>query len=140
MSTLAVTDDISTGAAVEVAIVLDSATNRRIVRNALQLIGYKNISSFGAGNDFLDHVSENQQNDIDLVITGKSLPDLRGGHLARELRESPETGSLPILMVGYQFTEEDVLHAVDRGIDAFLLMPFSPEALQEKLSAISRSA
>lgn len=137
MSTLAVTDDISTGAAVEVAIVLDSATNRRIVRNALQLIGYKNICSFGAGNDFLDHVS--QQNDIDLLITGKSLPDLRGGHLAQEIRQSPQTDRLPILMVGYQFTEEDVLHAVDRGIDAFLLMPFSPEALQDKLSAISRS-
>lgn len=136
MSTLAVTDDISTGAAVEVAIVLDSATNRRIVRNALELIGYQNICSFGAGGEFLEHV--NGENDIDLLITGKTLPDFRGGHLAREVRQNSGTGSLPILMVGYQFTEEDVLHAVDRGIDAFLLMPFSPEALQKKLTAISR--
>lgn len=135
MSELAVTDNISARAAVPIAVVLESATNRRIVRNALQLIGYSDICSFGQATHLLEHL--NDDNDVDLIITGKNLPDLRGGHLAKEIRDKSNEMELPILMVGYQFTEDDVLHAVDRGIDAFLLMPFSPEALLEKLEAIN---
>lgn len=138
MSSLAVTDDISTSAAVEIAVVLESATNRRIVRNALQLIGYNQISSFGEASPLIEHL--NDDNEVDLIITGKSLPDLRGGNLAKEVRRNSDQVNVPMLMVGYQFTEDDVLHAVDRGINAFLLMPFSPEALQEKLESIAGSS
>lgn len=119
-----------------IVVVVESATNRRIIRNALQLIGHTDVTACEDSEQAIEHMTENR---VDVLILGKKLPDTRGTKLSNNIRRSNDLSHIPILMVGYQFTEEDVLHAVDRGIDSFLLMPFSPEALQDKIASMTET-
>ena len=119
-----------------IVVIVQSATNRRIIRNALQLIGHTNVTSCEDSAEALEHMADHP---VDVLIVGKELPDTHGTKFASSIRRSSDLPRIPILMVGYQFTEEDVLHAVDRGIDSFLLMPFSPEALQEKITRMTKT-
>lgn len=120
-----------------IVVVVESATNRRIIRNALQLIGHTNVTACEDSEQAIEHMTENP---VDVLILGKELPDTRGIKLSHNIRRSKDLSQIPILMVGYQFTEEDVLQAADQGIDSFLLMPFSPEALQDKIASVTEAA
>lgn len=117
-----------------IVVIVQSATNRRIIRNALHLIGHTNVTACEESTEALEHMAEHP---IDVLIVGKELPDTRGTKLAHNIRNSDDLPHVPILMVGYQFTEKDIHHAADRGINSFLLMPFSPEALQEKITRMT---
>jgi CheY-like chemotaxis protein len=76
---------------------------------------------------------------IDVLITGKEPSDIHGTIRAHNIHRSPELPNVPILVVGYQCTKEDVLRAVDRGINSVQLMPFSPGTLQEKIARMTHT-
>ncbi|HXE56696.1 MAG TPA: response regulator [Gemmatimonadales bacterium] len=113
-------------------IVDDSATMRRIVANALHGIGYTNLVEAVDGQDALAKCDGT----IELVITDWNMPVMGGLELVRRLRANPQTAKVPILMVTTRGTKEDILQAVEAGVNSYILKPFTPQVLKEKIDQV----
>ena len=121
-------------------VVDDSATMRRIVINALKSIGYDSVVEAGDGSDALQKCNGS----IELVITDWNMPVMGGIDLVKGLRADAQHAKTPILMVTTRSVREDILQAVEAGVSGYILKPFTPQVLREKideiLSLISGSA
>ena len=114
-------------------VVDDSATMRRILVNSLDRIGYKDVveaddgatalAAFGAGG-------------IGFIITDWNMPQMSGIEFARSVRGHPEGTKVPILMVTTRSGREDIVAAVEAGVNNYVLKPFTPPVLKEKIDAI----
>ena len=114
-------------------VVDDSSTMRRIVVNALKTIGYVDVVEAGDGHEALAKCDAT----IEMVITDWNMPNMGGLDLVKNLRGSPQTAKLPILMVTTRSVKEDILQAVEAGVNSYILKPFTPQVLKEKLDQIT---
>jgi two-component system chemotaxis response regulator CheY len=117
-------------------VVDESATMRRIFRNALQARGCDEILEAADGRQAL----ERAEGPLDLLITDWDLPGMTGLELIKQLRADPGTGSIPVLMVTARSAREDVQAAAQAGVNRYLLKPFVPEALRLKLEELLQPA
>jgi two-component system, chemotaxis family, chemotaxis protein CheY len=117
-------------------VVDDSATMRRIVINALKTIGYSDAVEAADGKEALARCDSS----IQMVITDWNMPVMGGLDLVKNLRSDPKTAKIPILMVTTRSLKEDILQALDAGINSYILKPFTPEVLKEKLDQVSSFA
>jgi two-component system chemotaxis response regulator CheY len=113
-------------------VVDDSATMRRIVVNALKSIGYENVVEAGDGSDALGKCDPS----IELVITDWNMPVMGGLEFVKALRANPQHGKTPILMVTTRSVKEDIMQAVEAGVSSYILKPFTPQVLKEKIDQI----
>jgi two-component system chemotaxis response regulator CheY len=113
-------------------VVDDSATMRRIVVNALKSIGYDDVVEAGDGSDALQKCDAS----IELVITDWNMPVMGGLDFVKGLRGNPQHVKTPILMVTTRSVKEDILQAVEAGVSSYILKPFTPQVLKEKIDQI----
>ncbi len=117
-------------------VVDDSATMRRIVVNSLQRIGYTDVVEAGDGMEALDKLDAS----IGFIITDWNMPNMTGLELAQAVRARAEFQSLPILMVTARSVREDIMTALDAGLNYYIVKPFTPQVLKEKIDALLSGA
>jgi two-component system chemotaxis response regulator CheY len=117
-------------------VVDDSATMRRIVVNALKSIGYENCVEAADGAEALQKCDAS----IELIITDWNMPVMGGLEFVKNLRASPQHGKTPILMVTTRSVKEDIVQAVEAGVSSYILKPFTPQVLKEKIDQILSAA
>jgi two-component system chemotaxis response regulator CheY len=114
-------------------VVDDSATMRRIVVNSLQRIGFSDCVEAGDGREALDRFDAS----VSFVITDWNMPNMSGTELARALRARDDAGrTVPILMVTARSVKEDILTAMEAGVNNYIVKPFTPQVLKEKIDAL----
>lgn len=113
-------------------IVDDSATMRRIVVNSLQRIGFKDFEEAGNGAEALAKFNAS----VDFVITDWNMPNLGGLDLVKALRARPDGKGVPILMITTRSVKEDILQAAQAGVNNYIVKPFTPQVLKEKIDQI----
>lgn len=115
-------------------VVDDSATMRRILVNSLQRIGFPDIIEAGDGQEALDRFDAS----VHFVITDWNMPNMTGAELAKALRNRGE--QVPILMVTARSGREDILRAMEAGVSTYIVKPFTPQILKEKIDAMVSAA
>ncbi|HEV8001855.1 MAG TPA: response regulator [Planctomycetaceae bacterium] len=70
----------------------------------------------------------------DAVITDWSMPVMDGLTLVQEIRKRNST--VPIVMVTSQAERDQVVAALEAGINDYLVKPFSPTDIKKKLSKL----
>ncbi|ABC45746.1 chemotaxis protein CheY [Salinibacter ruber DSM 13855] len=118
-------------------IVDDSPTMLRIIRNALQEIGYNDIVEAEDGEDALEKLEENAP---DFVVTDWNMPNMNGVDLTSNIRNHPEYSDLPILMITTRGMKEDVKTAMKAEVNNYIVKPFEPEVLEEKVDSCLEAA
>ena len=113
-------------------VVDDSATMRRIVVNSLQRIGFKQCVEAGDGSEAL----ETFDSSFDFVITDWNMPVMGGLDFVRNLRSREDGQSIPILMVTTRSVREDIVQAAQAGVNNYVVKPFTPEILKEKIDQV----
>ncbi|OGR84084.1 MAG: hypothetical protein A2636_02275 [Elusimicrobia bacterium RIFCSPHIGHO2_01_FULL_64_10] len=63
----------------------------------------------------------------DLVVTDVMLPKMNGWGLCRRIKEDPETGSVPILVITAKGGEVDEMMSYESGANAHIAKPFDNE-------------
>ena len=115
-------------------VVDDSATMRRIVVNSLQRIGFSDCVEAGDGREALEKYDPAA---VDFVITEWNMPNMSGTALAKALRARSDAGrTVPILMVTARSVKEDILTAMEAGVNNYIVKPFTPQVLKEKIDAL----
>jgi len=105
---------------------------RRIVVNALKSIGYDNVVEAGDGSDALQKCDGT----VDLIITDWNMPVMGGLEFVKGLRANPAHAKTPVLMVTTRSVKEDILQAVEAGVSSYILKPFTPQVLKEKIDQV----
>jgi two-component system chemotaxis response regulator CheY len=107
----------------------DSRLIRTIIADMLSSFGGTEIVEAVDGNEA---VKAFEQNEFDLVVLDWQMPGMCGLEVIEVIRA---TGSkVPIIMVTATGTQnEHVVDAVEAGVSDYLLKPFSPAVLREKL-------
>ena len=117
-------------------VVDDSPTMRRIVINALKSFGWADVVEAGDGEEALQELG---QNEVDFVITDWNMPNMSGLELTKAIRSSDKTKDLPILMVTTRGLKQDIIEALKARVNNYVVKPFTPQVLKEKLDAILKS-
>jgi two-component system chemotaxis response regulator CheY len=118
-------------------VVDDSPTMRRIVINALHSFGYNDVIEASDGQDALAILYTEK---IDFVITDWNMPNMNGLELTKAIRNDATFGTLPVLMVTTRGIKEDIVQALQAKVNNYIVKPFTPAVLKEKIQAIVPNA
>ncbi|MGK9477040.1 response regulator [Melioribacter sp. OK-6-Me] len=124
--------------ALKFLVVDDSVTMRRIVANSLKSIGYDNFVEASDGKEALTKL--NSDDSINFVITDWNMPEVSGLELVKAIRSDEKKQSIPILMVTTRGLKEDILEALQARVNNYIVKPFTPQILREKIEQILASA
>jgi two-component system, chemotaxis family, chemotaxis protein CheY len=99
---------------ISVLVVDDSSTIRKIIQRCIQQagLGVTEICEAGNGQEALDLLA---QRPVDLVLTDINMPRMDGLQLLSAIRQSPERGSVPVLMITTEAGAEAVVDAISKG-------------------------
>lgn len=114
-------------------VVDDSATMRRIVVNSLHRLGYSDILEAEDGRDALERFDTS----VKVVITDWMMPNMSGTDLTRILRSRDDGRDVPILMITARGTREDIITALEAGVSSYVIKPFTPQTLKEKIDQLA---
>lgn len=118
---------------IKILIVDDFATMRRILKNILKQLGFKNLVEADDGTTAWD-VLESQE--IDLIISDWNMPKMTGLELLKKVRASTRYQKAPFLMVTAEAQKQNVIEAVQAGVSNYVVKPFTAEAISDKLKKI----
>ncbi len=118
---------------IKVLVVDDFATMRRILKNILKQIGFKNLVEADDGATAWDVLEEQK---IDLVLADWNMPKMTGLELLKKVRASEKYAKVPFLMVTAEAQKQNVIEAVQAGVSNYVVKPFTAEAISEKLEKI----
>jgi len=61
------------------------------------------------------------------------MPNMSGLEFVKSLRGRPDGKSVPVLMVTTRSVKEDILQAAQAGVNNYVVKPFTPQVLKEKI-------
>ena len=73
---------------------------------------------------------------LDLAVLDLMMPGLSGLDVCAELRRSPQTATLPVIMLTAKAQEHDVATGFATGADDYVVKPFSPRELVSRVQAV----
>lgn len=115
-----------------ILVVDDEPAVREVVLFKLQLEGYVTDSA-SDGTGALEAVARNRP---DLIILDLSMPKMDGYAVCARLQEDPLTASIPIIIFTARSQPADRARAAEFPIRDFVLKPFSPRDLSERIKRI----
>lgn len=117
-----------------VLIVDDERDLVRLLEFNLQEAGFETAAAY-AGEEALQKA---RQRIPDLIVLDLMLPDIPGNEVCRQLKASPRTRHVPVLMLTARTDEVDRVVGFEVGADDFVTKPFSVRELVLRIRAILR--
>ncbi len=112
----------------------DSSTMRRIIKNTLKKIGYgDDILEAENGREALDILSTK---DVDIIITDWNMPIMDGLTFVKRIRSDSKYDDTPIIMVTTEAAKEDIIAALQSGVNNYVVKPFTPDVLKDKIETV----
>jgi len=119
-----------------ILVVDDEPDIREVMRFALENADYRVIEAAHA-----DEARKLLTNESpDLILLDWMLPGRSGLELAKQLKQSPKSRAVPIIMVSARGEEEDRIKGLDTGADDYIAKPFSPREMVARVKAVLRRA
>ena len=81
-----------------------------------------------------------QARDPVAVILDVQMPGGGGLSVLSKIKADPKTRNLPVMMLTGERNAETVLQAMDAGADDYMVKPFLPDALMERVSRLIQKA
>lgn len=117
----------------KVLVVDDFATMRRIVKNILTQLGYKNIIEADDGTTAMNVL---KQEKIDLIISDWNMPKMTGLELLKNVRANADWMKIPFIMVTAEAQQDNIILAVKAKVSQYIVKPFTADTLGEKISKV----
>ncbi|HEY0721089.1 MAG TPA: response regulator [Gammaproteobacteria bacterium] len=119
----------------EVLIVDDSLSVRNNLSQLLGDFGYLPLTA----RDGVEALEMVRKRTPAVVLTDLEMPRMDGMELVRALRNSPDTGDLPIIMITSRTQAKHRSAAEQAGINSYVTKPFIEEELLDTVSALLES-
>ena len=116
-----------------ILIVDDFDTMRRIIKGALKEIGFYNFIEANDGKSALGKLDKEK---VDLIVSDWIMPNMNGIELLKTFKKDEKLRKIPFIMVTAEGHKGHVLEAINAGVDNYIVKPFTPETLQEKIKKV----
>ncbi|HKK55463.1 chemotaxis response regulator CheY [Marinobacter sp.] len=116
-----------------ILIVDDFSTMRRIIKNLLRDLGFTNTDEADDGNTALPLLKSGK---YDFLITDWNMPGMSGLDLLKEVRKDEKLKTLPVLMVTAEAKRDQIVAAATAGVNGYVVKPFTAAVLKEKIEKI----
>ena len=116
-----------------ILVVDDYATMRRIIKNLLKQLGFSNIYEAADGQEALGVIAET---DFGLIISDWNMEPMTGLELLKQVRADDKTKHMPFIMVTAESKTENVIAAKQAGVNNYIVKPFNAETLKTKMSSV----
>jgi len=120
---------------VKIMVVDDSSTMRRIIKNTLNRLGYKDLLEAADGAEAWEQMQQHKD-EVGVLITDWNMPNMNGLELVKKVRSQPEFEDIPIIMVTTEGGKAEVITALKAGVNNYIVKPFTPQVLKDKLEAV----
>ena len=117
-----------------ILIVEDEKDIVQVLEFALRQAGFETVAARDAGEAF----ARIRDKVPDAVILDLMLPDVPGTEICRQLKASPKTASLPVIMLTARSEEVDRVVGFELGADDYITKPFSVREVVLRVKAILR--
>ncbi|MBI5887384.1 MAG: chemotaxis response regulator CheY [Deltaproteobacteria bacterium] len=121
----------------KILVVDDFSTMRRIIKNILRELGYYNVEEAEDGAVAFEKL---KGGGFDFVVTDWNMPNMPGIDLLKAIRADESLMHIPVLMVTAESQKENVVQAVEAGVNNYIVKPFTATALKERIDLILEKA
>jgi len=118
----------------KILVVDDEEDILELIKYNLSMDGFE-VTGVLTGEKALEKVHKQA---IDLIILDLMLPGINGLEVARQIKEDPNSSSIPIIMLSAKGEEADIVIGLELGADDYITKPFSPRILQARVRAVLR--
>lgn len=108
----------------------DSKTMRNIQKKVLETLGGVEFAEAGDGLEALTVIASTPGG-FDLVLIDWNMPNMDGLTLVTKIREKDK--KTPLVMATTEAEKSRVLEAIRAGVNNYVVKPFTPEALLDKV-------
>ena len=116
-----------------ILVVDDFSTMRRIIKNLLHDLGYAKVTEADDGNTALPLL---KSGNFDFLITDWNMPGMPGLELLKQVRADARLAKLPVLMLTAEAKREQIVEAAQAGVSGYVIKPFTAQTLKEKIDKI----
>jgi two-component system phosphate regulon response regulator PhoB len=117
-----------------ILIVEDERDIVQVLEFALRQAGFDTV----AAGDALQALALVREKPPDAVILDLMLPDLPGTEICRQLKSSPKTAAIPVIMLTARGQEVDRVVGFELGADDYITKPFSVREVVLRIKAVLR--
>ena len=119
----------------KILLVDDSKTMRNIQQKVLSQTGAE-FAEAGDGVEALDVISKSDG--FDLILIDWNMPNMDGHTLVCKIRETDK--KTPLVMCTTEAEKTRVVEAIKAGVNNYVIKPFTPEGLLEKVNDTLKKA
>jgi two-component system, chemotaxis family, chemotaxis protein CheY len=117
----------------KILVVDDMSTMRRIVKNILKQLGFSNMEEAENGQEALQKLKADTYG---FVVSDWNMPVMPGIEMLRAIRADEQLKHIPVLMVTAEAQKENLIEAIQAGVNNYVVKPFTAETMQEKINKI----
>ena len=110
-------------------LVEDISTMLGVQRNVLEGIGIQEIQEAVDGQDAVSKLNFNP----DLILLDWNMPNMDGHGFLKHVRSLDQFKTTKIIMVTSESEKSKIIEAIKTGANSYIIKPFTPEVLKEKL-------
>lgn len=119
--------------AIKVMVVDDQTSMRAMIRRTLQDLGFRDVRDKGSAAEALEDIRANR---VHLVISDYNMPEMDGLEFLQEVRKDAVIGKTVFIMLTASAEKEIVQKAAQMGVNNYVVKPFTPAALKEKIERV----
>ena len=120
-------------AAIKVMVVDDQTSMRAMIRRALQDLGFKDVRDKPSATEALAAVKSDR---VHLIISDYNMPEMDGLQFLEAVRTDAVIGKTVFIMLTGSSDKEIVQKAAALGVNNYVVKPFAPAALKEKIERV----
>lgn len=118
-----------------ILVVDDMKTMRKIVSKSLKSMGFEKITEAEDGQKAWALLND-PPFPVELIISDWNMPNASGLDFLKRVRANDKFKHLPFMLLTAENEAEQVKEAVQAGVSNYMVKPFTPATLGEKLKAM----
>lgn len=131
------TDITNVDLKVNALIIDDSKAMRRILRGIVTGLGFEVVEA-GDGKEGFEKLKEHK-GEFEFVLVDWNMPVMNGLEFIKTVRADSDYGEMTLLMVTTETEPTRMVQALMAGVDEFVMKPFTPDVLVDKLRLVGVS-
>lgn len=119
----------------KILIVEDEEDIQELIRYNLEKEGFPNLKVVDSGEQAISALKTFSP---DIILLDLMLPGMDGLAVCRQLKSSPETAKIPVIMLTAKSEETDIIIGLEMGADDYIAKPFSNKVLVARIKSVLR--
>lgn len=118
-----------------ILIVDDMSSMRFFVKKSLQKLGFNNVIEAQDGEEGYNQLKAafTEGKPVGLVLCDWNMPKVTGLEMLAKVRADKDVSTVPYIMITAENEVKNVTAAIKAGVNNYLVKPFTPDSLKEKL-------